>query len=434
MKMRLSSVLALVIGSQIGSGVFMSPSILSPYGGVIMYSYIAAAVGAMSIALVFARLCSLFPRTGGPHVYVLQAFGEGASFFTGWTYWLVSWISSVVVIKSCVGYLAPILSVESPAIMLVLEILSLLLITCLNLYGVKTAGSAEFVLSLLKVVPLVIVPAIAIMYFNSGNFFSQSEAVKQASFFSNFNQGLLIIMWGFIGIEVATTPASSVVNPNRTIPRAIIIGTLIVTCVYVINSVAVHGALSTDVLSGSRSPYADLIRYIIHGRWYMLVSLIASVVCFGTLNAWVLSSGQVALGVAQDGLLPRIFSKKNRYDAPYFSIIVSTFCTIPLLVCTYEESFASQLIAIIDFSVLSFIFVYTICTLSLLKVLISRSQLTVFSSVYIILSLCFTLWIIVNTEMIVICCALFFTLSGLPIYYFHLIRRGRKMRKVREKD
>ncbi|MFT4327493.1 MAG: amino acid permease, partial [Wolbachia pipientis] len=101
------AIFALVISSQIGSGIFMLPISLAPYGAYSLISWVISGFGAISLALVFASLCAKFPETGGPHIYVKHAFGSTAAFFVGWTYWVSSWVSSTAVTIASIGYLAP---------------------------------------------------------------------------------------------------------------------------------------------------------------------------------------------------------------------------------------------------------------------------------------------------------------------------------------
>ena len=114
------SVLALVVGSQIGSGVFMSPANLAPFGIYSICGWIATAIGAIALALVFASLCARFPKTGGPHVYIEKLFGRDISFFSGWTYWVVSWVSTTAVVVAAVGYLSPLIDSQDPMLYLML--------------------------------------------------------------------------------------------------------------------------------------------------------------------------------------------------------------------------------------------------------------------------------------------------------------------------
>ncbi|NBX72029.1 amino acid permease, partial [bacterium] len=163
------SVFAIVTGSQIGSGIFILPATLAPYGVFSVLGWLISGLGAVALALVFGQLCAKFPKTGGPHVYVKEAFGSTASFFTGWTYWVISWVSTTAVIVASIGYLTPILGPQSAFSNLMMELVLLFSITMLNCKGVKTAGSAEFFLTCIKVIPLFIIPLIALFYFDSTN-------------------------------------------------------------------------------------------------------------------------------------------------------------------------------------------------------------------------------------------------------------------------
>lgn len=421
------SVFALVTGSQIGTGVFMLPASLAHYGVLSLLGWIISGLGAVSLALVFARLCGWYPKTGGPHVYVKEAFGIHASFFVGWTYWIISWVSTTVVIVASIGYLTPIIGVHSPLVHLILEILLLLLITLLNLKGVKTAGHAEFLLAVLKIVPLIIMPLAALFFFNKENLV-MGAGVGDQSLSHTLSAVTLLTFWGFIGVEAATTPAGSIENPSKTIPKAIILGTLSVALLYFINSVGIMGVVPGKELMLSKAPYVDAARLIWGGNWHLVISLIASIVCVGTLNAWMLSSGQIALGLAQDGLMPGCFAQKNRYDAPFYGILVSFVGIVPLLILTSNESLTQQMTMIIDFSVLSFLFVYMSSCLAFLKLRLTRQKKSSFLSLVCgIGAFLFCAWIIWETPWKTIFVASFFTLSGLPLYIY-------KYKKFYQKD
>ena len=100
-------------------------------------------------------------------------------------------------------------------------------------------------------------------------------------------------------------------------------GTLCVAILYLINSIGIIGLIPREDLIHSNAPYVDATQIIFSGQWHLLISLLASIICIGTLNAWVLISGQIALGLAQDGLMPSFFAKKNKNGAPIWSLFVS---------------------------------------------------------------------------------------------------------------
>lgn len=423
-KMGFWAVFALVMGSQIGSGVFMLPAHLAPYGALGLSGWIVSALGAITLALVFAQLCAWFPQTGGPHVYVNKAFGKHAAFFTGWTYWVISWVSTTVVVAASVGYMTSFMQGSNPMLNLGLEIALLLGVTALNFRGVSAAGRAEFILTLLKFVPLALVPLIALFYFDTAHFTVAPE-VANLSLAQMLSRVALLTFWGFIGIESATTPAESVENPSKTIPLAVVAGTICVALLYVINSIAIMGAVDGAVLAQSQAPYADVARILFGGNWHLLISAIAAVVCIGTLNAWTLTSGQIALGLAQDGLVPAIFGRKNAHGAPYCGLLISCLGMIPLLILTADASLAAQVLVIIDFSVTAFLFVYGICCISFLKLLVQRTvRITdaLPQLLYGCIALAFCSWIIYQTPVRTIAIATLFSLSGLPLFW-RLVRK-----------
>jgi APA family basic amino acid/polyamine antiporter len=417
------SVFAIVTGSQIGTGVFMSPAGLAQYGSFSLIGWLISGFGAIALCLVFASLCSRFPETGGPHAYVNHVFGPTAAFFTGWSYWIISWVSTTAVVVTAIGSLSPFLSDAPGSVYLTLEILLLFLITLLNLKGVQAAGKAEFILILMKFIPLIVIPLVALCYFDSSNFvISQPISLLPKS--SILSQVTLLTLWGFIGLECATTPAGEVVNPSKTVPRAIVTGTSCVALLYLLNSIGIMGLIPGQELANSKAPYVDASRIIFGGNWHLLVSCIASIVCIGTLNAWMLASGQVVLGLAQDGLMPQIFARKNRQGAPFFGILTSCFGIIPLLILTTNTNFASQINAIIDFSVTAFLFVYLACCFAFLRLLCQGTKLSFFGLLYGLIATIFCSWIIYETPIKTLFIASAFVLSGIPVYFLWYKRQN----------
>lgn len=412
------SVVALVTGSQIGSGIFMSPAHLAPYGVFGIMGWIVSGIGAVALSLVFAKLCSWLPKTGGPHAYVLQAFGPSAAFFTGWTYWVISWVSTSVVIITSIGYLLPLLGDLSSPTMICLELALLLSITALNSFGVSTVGNTEFFLTIIKIIPLILVPIAALCCFNSHNFMIDAS-VAHLSSTQMLSSTMLLTLWGFIGLESATTPAESVENPSLTIPRAVVAGTSAVALLYLVNSIGIMGVIPGSQLMHSTAPFADAVRTITGGNWHLLVSVLASLVCIGALNAWVLTSGQIALGLAQDGFLPAFFSYKNKYDAPYWSLIMSTIGLIPLLILSANKTIGKQVLDAIDVSVTSFLFVYTICCCAFFKLLWQQRKSLrscIAPIIYGTIALMFCCWIMYHRDLHLLATASLFSLSGIPLY------------------
>lgn len=418
-KMGFWSVSSLVIGSQIGSGIFLLPASLGAFGAIGLTSWLITATGAILLALIFARLCTRFPKTGGPHVYVAAAFGKTAAFYCAWTYWVISWVSTTAVLIAIVGYLTPIVGKMSSIATITVELAVLGLIVWINILGVRRAGQVEFVFTLLKILPLVIVPLGGLWFLNASHFtpFNPTNHTTLGA----LNAAALFTLWGFIGVESATTPADSVINPKKTIPRAIVFGTLIVAFVYMFSTFVIMGVLPSSVLLHSPAPFSDAASVIFGGNWHIFISLAAAIVCIGTLNAWVLTSSQIALGAANDGHLPALFSVKNKNNVPIWGLVISSAGIVPILILTLDIDLISQVNRIIDVSVTAFLLVYLASVFSCLKLTIEdqRTKKHLRIDVLIgILALMFCGWALWSSGVKMVCYALLITATGMPIYFW----------------
>jgi APA family basic amino acid/polyamine antiporter len=405
---------ALVIGGQVGVGILLLPAALAAYGSLGLAGWLVSSAGAITLALIFAQLCRHIPKAGGPNTYVRQAFGDTAAFFTGWVYWLVAWTSNIAVVLAAVSYLSPIFGHLSKTHNLMLEIAIVSLLTLINIRGPKLVGKIELVLTILKCLPLIILPIGGIMYFNMDNFypvnptnFSTAEVLTKTA---------LLTFWGFIGLESATANAEIVENPTKTVPKAVLFGTILVALFYILNSISVMAIVSQGALVASSAPYVDAAQKIFGNNIEVLASIIIAFACIGTLNAWILTSGQIAFGAAKDGLFPAFCGKVNRYDAPYISLIISFIGTIILLFLTLSDNIVTQLTMVIDFSVITFLFVYLICMLAFLKMFGHRHKIYGFIS---ILGGGFCLWVIGNSPILYSIVSLAFVLSGIPVYLWN---------------
>lgn len=416
-KMGFWAVTSLVAGSQIGTGIFLLPASLVVFGGVGLSSWLVTASGAIFLAFVFARLSALIPKTGGPHTFIETAFGNTFGFFAAWTYWIISWLSTPMVVISVVSYLSPLLGDLSPYTNFLLELAFLSFITGLNLLGVRSAGYLEVIFTLLKLLPLLIVPVAGFFFFNHSHFIPFNPTPD--STFNTLNAAALLTLWGFIGVESATTPAESVKNPNQTIPRALIVGTLIVAIVYIFSSTMIMGIVPPQILAQSKAPFADAAQIVFGGSWHILISICASLVCLGTLNAWVLTSGQIALGAAYDGHLPKMFALKNSKGAPYFGLIVSSCGMIPVLLATLSHNLIEHVNVIIEVSVTAFLFIYLLSVLSYIKLFWKGNvaeKMSNSSKLIGIFALIFCVWALYSSGIQMIAFTSLFPLSGLPIY------------------
>lgn len=227
----------------------------------------------------------------------------------------------------------------------------------------------------------------------------------------------MLTLWGFIGVESATTPAGAVTNPTKTIPRAVLLGTLTVAFIYALNSLGIMGVVPGAQLAHSQAPYGEAASILFGGSWSLVISLLASIICVGTLNAWMITSGQIALGLSEDGFLPSLFKKLNKNGAPFYSILLSGLGIVPFLMLTLNHNLATQINTIIDISVTAFLFVYLISVCSLIKILLKQSEpIRMTQWLYIIGAFVFCGWTISMASWTTLAIASLFIVSGVPVY------------------
>jgi len=361
---------ALVVGNMIGSGIFSLPASLAPYGGISILGWLYTAAGAMLLALVFARLSRRYPRVGGPYAFTRQGFGDFLGFLVAWGYWISIWAGNAAITVSLVGYLKNLFPsvIDNPVMQILAGLVALWAITLINIRGVREAGFTQLVTTLLKLVPLALVTLMGILVLNLDHFtpFNRSGG----SGFSAVTATAALTLWAFLGLESASIPADSIQNPQKNIPRATILGTLLASGVYILSTVAVMAILPPGQLARSTAPFAEAA-VAVWGPWAgKWIAAGAAISCLGALNGWVLLQGQVPRAVALDGLFPRGFSRLNRQGAPWVGLIFSSLLVTVLLLMNYTRGLVEQFTFIIMLATFTCLVPYIFCSLSELVIYI----------------------------------------------------------------
>jgi basic amino acid/polyamine antiporter, APA family len=282
---------ALVVGNMVGSGIFTLPAALAGEAGpASIVALVFTGVGAMLLALVFANLGRAHPRTGGPYYFARRAFGDFVGFQTAWAYWIAAWVGNAAIAVAFAGYLGVFWGEVKTSNWLaaVIAVAAIWTFTLVNILGVRETGLAQLLTTVLKFVPLAVIGVIGLFYLKSGNF--SPFATAHGGFDWHVNAAATLALWAFIGLESATVPAEEVKDPEKTIPRATIFGTLATTLLYVVALVAIVGVLSQAALSASSAPFADAANAMWGGTflgltWGKWIALVAMAATLGALNA-----------------------------------------------------------------------------------------------------------------------------------------------------
>ena len=330
---------ALVIGNMIGSGIFLLPAAMAGTAGpVSVLAWLFTGIGAMLLALVFATLGRAYPKTGGPYVYARKAFGDFIGFQTAWSYWINAWVGNAAIAIAFAGYLAVFWGdAATNWVAVVVAIALIWILTLVNIVGVREAGIVQVVTTILKFVPLLVIGVVGLFFMDSSNF---EPFTLSSGFDWGISAAALLTLWAFIGLESATIPAEEVKDPERTIPRATVIGTAAASIVYLIATLALFGMIASSTLANSTSPFADGANVIFGGTWGgKAIAIVAMVSIFGVLNGWILLQGRAALAPAQDGLFPKPFARVDaKRGTPVFGLVLSSVLITGLLLLNLQSS------------------------------------------------------------------------------------------------
>jgi basic amino acid/polyamine antiporter, APA family len=358
------SAVSLVMGNMIGSGVFLLPASLASYRGLSLAGWLLSATGAVMLALVFARLARQLPAAGGPYAYTRLAFGDVPGFLVAWGYWLSVVGTLAALAVACVGYLDPFIPgiVRVPASAAALAIGLVWLVVGINAAGVAAAGRVQVVTTLLKILPLAVVGVGGLFFFRAEAFALPEPPGPGVG--GQLIAAVTLTLWAFLGLECATIPADSVRDPERTIPRATVVGTLLAALVYIVSTVGVMSLVPAEALAASTAPFADGATRLLGAGAGMAVALGAAVSCFGALNGWVLVSGQLPRAVAADGLFPPVFGRLSSRGTPAHGMVVGGALASTLVVMNYSRGLVELFTFIILLATLSTLIPYVFCALA----------------------------------------------------------------------
>lgn len=407
---------SLVMGNMIGSGVFLLPASLAPYGGISLVGWLVSACGSVLLALVFARLASTNPASGGPYAYTRAAFGDLAGFLVAWGYWISVWCATAALAVAFVGYLDPFFPsiVRNPASAAMLAVGAVWLLTAVNSQGIKAAGNVQVVTTLLKILPLAFV-GLAGLFVLDRTHFAIAEAGPGA-IARGVTTTATLTLWAFLGLECATIPARSIRNAARTIPRATIVGTVLAGVIYMVSTIGVMGVLPPAALAQTSAPFAEAARVLGGDGAAAIVALGAAISCFGALNGWILIVGQLPMAVADDGLFPRIFARRTAGGTPVAGILIGSVLSTALIALNYSRSLVELFTFIILLATLSTLVPYVFCSLAGFITDRGQAQRRGASQVVAALAFAYSLWAIGGAGADVVYWGFLLLLAGLPVY------------------
>jgi len=412
---------ALVVGNMIGSGIFLLPAALAEFGPVSIAGWLITSVGAVALALIFGRLARLVPKTGGPYAYSREGFGDFAGFLIAWGYWIAIWAGNAAVAVAFAGYMGFLIPTigESQLAGLATALAAIWLLTWINVRGVREAGAIQVITTVLKVIPLLLIGVIGIAYVDYDNF--SPINVSGQSNVAAVAACAALTLWAFLGLESATVPAGDVADPERTIPRATIIGVCLAAVVYMTVTVVAFGVVPASELNRSIAPLADVARQMWGGLGGTFLAVTACISTFGTLNGFTLLTGQVPLGAARDGLFPRQFAQLSKAKTPAFALVVSNILASLLIAMNFSKGLVDQFVFIILLATLTTLVPYLFCALAELMIYfttgrtIAKKGLAPIAALAVV-GFLYSAWAIYGAGQEIVFYGFLLLMAGIPVY------------------
>jgi len=421
--------LALVIGNMIGASVFLLPASLAPYGVNSVFGWLLTAAGSILLAMVFARLARSYPDAAGPYVYPHKAFGEATGFLTAWGYWMAVWIGNAAIVTGTVAYLAELVpaikqTVGGPAIA---SCAIIWILTFNNWRGVRQSGALQIVTTALKLLPLLALVVLAFVLLGRGDA-SVIRVDPQPLSLAAVTASATLTLWAFLGLESATVPAGSVIDPEKTIPRATMWGTAITTALYILACSTVVLLLPTAQLAQSTAPFADVVRMFWGGNAATLFALFAFIAGFGSLNGWILVQGEMPSTLARAGVFPQFFARQSKYQTPGTALFITSGLLTLLVLSNYSSSMVVVFTKMLLISTLATLVTYLCCSVATLKLawqgeLGARGKNLGALSVIAILGAIYSIWTIVGAGLEAFLWGVGLMAAGVPVYVAMKSRR-----------
>jgi APA family basic amino acid/polyamine antiporter len=355
---------SIVVGSMIGSGIFMLPVSLGPLGFNAIVGWVLSILGALAIAFALASLGR--SGAGGIHAYIERAFGPAAAFLVTWAFWISNIAAQAglaIATASALSSVAP--TVGGPSGIVFVGVGSVVLLTLVNLRGVRTSGGLSLLTVAIKILPLIAVVAILLMRRASGIGFERFAHVPITP--ANIAAATALTLFALTGFECATAPVDKVRDPARTIPRAILGGATLVGLVYLLSSSGVMLLLPADRIASSPAPYADVIALQWGERAALLAALAIAISAFGGLNSLMFATGELGYAMGLRGDLPAMLARTGRGNIPIVAHLVGGALTILLILANSSKATAGLFTFVILLSTSAILFVYTLGVLAAWK-------------------------------------------------------------------
>jgi APA family basic amino acid/polyamine antiporter len=334
----------IAIGSSIGSGIFLTPSLIAsalPSPLWILGAWLVGGIMALCGALTFAELGAMMPRAGGVYVFLTESYGGLVGFLYGWAYFLVANTGALaalsIAFSTYFGYFVPLTETGT----LVVAVAGIVLVTIINIVGVKAGGIFSDLFTVLKLLGIGIILVIGFGWGSWGTTdFTAPLPSLEGGLGSALTLAFVSVMWSYGGWQHATFTAAEAKDPQRTVPRSLILGALAVTVTYLSANIAYMLLLPLDAIAASPRVASEAISVVLGTAGASIVALTIFISTFGTTGIYTLTAPRIYFAMARDGVFFRKVAEVHpRFRTPVYAILFQSIWAIALLFFwgTYEK-------------------------------------------------------------------------------------------------
>ncbi len=319
----------LVIGAVIGADVYVVAAMGAAFlGPAQLVAWLAAGLLAALIALAFVQCAAIEPQVGGSYAYARTAFGPLVGFIAGWALYVGEWVALPVFPLAFVNYLHRLVPGFPTPMDLPMKVVVIGTVTAVNFLGVRKGASLNDVLTIAKLLPLAVLIALGLSFtaVRPGDVSSHLRPFAPLGW-GGFGHAMLPIFWAYAGFELAVLPAGEVRDPQRTLPRGLILGMAVATVFYLLTAFVVVGGLPWREAAASSSPLAAAMTSILRGlggptgAGAALMSLGALISIAGVYEAFTLGVARLSYALAADGLFPAAFARIHpKFGTPHVGL------------------------------------------------------------------------------------------------------------------
>jgi APA family basic amino acid/polyamine antiporter len=413
--------ITVVIANMIGTGVFTSLGYQVgdiPSGFAILMLWLVGGVVSLCGAFCYAEIATSLKKSGGEYLFLSKLYHPVFGFLSGWISLLVGFAGAISAVAIAIGeYSNDLLGLPVRLV----AIISIVIISGIHLLGVKTGGIAQNILTILKL-SLIGFFCIAPLFFDGGSSgisFMPQEGDWSLITSSGWAISLVFVVYAYSGWNASAYIAGNLENPEKNLPRSLVIGTLVVTVVYLALNAMFLSVSTFDELNG-QNDIGNVVAVKLFGQTTGLVfSGLFSFALLSTLSAMTIAGPRVAEAMGEDYPLLKSLTKKNRYQMPYLAILFQgTWSIVLVMLSDFKE-----IIQYISVS-LSWFTLFTVIGLFILRRRTPKAEREFSTPLYPLTPLVFivcTLWMIyymTMNEPKVILYSLGTVAMGLILYFF----------------